>query len=80
LDPLPDKWRAFGWHSWEIDGHDFNAIVDSVARAKASAGRPTMIVANTIKGRGVSFMENVASWHGTPPTDAEHVRALEELT
>jgi transketolase len=79
LDPLPDKWRAFGWRAWEIDGHDFNQIVDAIDRAKSSAGRPTMIVANTIKGRGVSFMENVASWHGTPPTDDERTRALEEL-
>jgi transketolase len=79
LDPLVDKWSAFGWQSWEIDGHDFNEIVGAIEQAKSSRGRPAMIVANTIKGRGVSFMENVASWHGTPPTDAEHTRALEEL-
>jgi transketolase len=79
LDPLPEKWRAFGWNAWEIGGHDFHQIAEAVERAKSSPGRPTMIVANTIKGRGVSFMENVASWHGTPPTDAEHARALAEL-
>jgi transketolase len=79
LDPLPDKWRAFGWNSWEIDGHDFSAIIGAVARARAEPGRPTMIVANTTKGRGVSFMENVASWHGTPPTTDELNRALAEL-
>ena len=79
LDPLADKWRAFGWNAQEIDGHDFNAIVAAIAQAKASPGRPSMIIAHTIKGRGVSFMENVASWHGTPPTDAEHARALDEL-
>ncbi|MGH7957641.1 MAG: transketolase [Opitutaceae bacterium] len=79
LDPLADKWSAFGWNSWEIDGHDFNQVIDAVARAKSLSGRPSMIIANTIKGRGVSFMENVASWHGTPPTDAEHARALDEL-
>jgi transketolase len=80
LDPLPDKWRAFGWNSWEIDGHDFEQILDAIARAKAGRGRPTMIVANTIKGKGVSFMENVASWHGTPPNAAEYSRALAELS
>ena len=79
LDPLPDKWRAFGWDAWEIDGHDFNQIADAVARAKSSADRPTMIIANTIKGRGVSFMENVASWHGTPPSADDLKRAWQEL-
>jgi transketolase len=79
LDPLCEKWRAFGWNSWEIDGHDFAQIHDAVAHARAQPGRPTMIVANTTKGRGVSFMENVASWHGTPPTAEELDRALAEL-
>ncbi len=79
LDPLAEKWRAFGWSSWEIDGHDFVQIAAAVARARAEPGRPAMIIANTTKGRGVSFMENVASWHGTPPTADEHARALAEL-
>lgn len=79
LDPLPDKWRAFGWNSWEIDGHDFSQIIGAVARARLAPGRPTMIIANTTKGRGVSFMENVALWHGTPPSAEETVRALAEL-
>lgn len=79
LDPLPDKWRAFGWESWEIDGHDVDQILDSIDRARINKDKPTMIVANTIKGRGVSFMENVASWHGTPPTDEEFDCALKEL-
>lgn len=79
LDPLAKKWRAFGWNSWEIDGHDFGAIFGAIARAKRERGRPTMIVANTIKGRGVSFMEKVVDWHGTPPNDEQARRALEEL-
>lgn len=79
LDPLCDKWRAFGWNSWEIDGHDFAQIHAAVARARTIEDAPTMIVANTIKGRGVSFMENVAKWHGTPPTREEHEHALAEL-
>lgn len=79
LDPLMDKWAAFGWHVNEIDGHDYQAINQAVSQAKARPGQPSMIVANTIKGRGVSFMENVAGWHGTPPTDDEYQRAFAEL-
>ncbi|MBI5767940.1 MAG: transketolase [Verrucomicrobia bacterium] len=80
LDPLPEKWRAFGWHSWEIDGHDFTQILAAVARAKREHdGRPTMIIANTTKGKGVSFMEGAAAWHSGPPSDAQLALALEEL-
>ncbi|MBM3853973.1 MAG: transketolase [Verrucomicrobia bacterium] len=81
LDPLPEKWRAFGWNSWEIDGHDFHDIFAAVERAKSDhGGRPTMIIANTTKGKGVSFMEGAASWHSGPPSDAELARALDELS
>jgi transketolase len=79
LDPLPPKWEAFGWQTLEIDGHDYNQIIEAVARAKADPSRPAMIIANTIKGKGVSFMENVALWHGTPPTGEQHELALQEL-
>lgn len=79
LDPLVDKWRAFGWNAWEIDGHDLNQIVDSVAKADDGSKKPTMIIANTVKGKGVSFMENEAMWHGTPPNDEQYQRAMEEL-
>jgi transketolase len=79
LDPLSEKWRSFGWNSWEIDGHDFNAIIGAVARARELSGKPTMIILNTIKGRGVSFMENAAEWHGTPPTLEQCNLALKEL-
>ncbi len=79
LEPLRAKWDAFGWQTAEIDGHDFNQIVAAVTAAKADPSRPAMIIANTIKGRGVSFMENVALWHGTPPTREQHDLALQEL-
>jgi transketolase len=79
LDPLVDKWRAFGWNSLEIDGHDFGQIFEAVERAKDGLGKPTMIVANTIKGKGVSFMENQAEWHSGPPTMEQYTKALEEL-
>lgn len=79
LDPLPEKWQAFGWRTFEIDGHDFDAIVDAVGAAKAGADRPTMIIARTTKGKGVSFMENAVQWHGTPPDEEQYARAMAEL-
>jgi transketolase len=79
LNPLPEKWRAFGWNVFEIDGHDFEQIFERVELAKKSKGKPTMIIANTIKGKGVSFMEDQAEWHSGPPTMEQYVRALEEL-
>ncbi len=79
LEPLDQKWRAFGWDVQEIDGHDFVAIDEAITQAKLTKGRPHMILLNTIKGKGVSFMENVASWHGTPPTPKQGEQALAEL-
>lgn len=77
--PLADKWRAFGWHTLEIDGHDLAAIQKAFEEAEATKGKPTAIVAHTIKGKGVSFMENNPKFHGTAPTPAEVVLALQEL-
>jgi transketolase len=79
LDPLAPKWEAFGWDTREIDGHDFRQIVEAVERAGTAKGQPSMIIARTTKGKGVSFMEGVAKWHGTPPTDDEYARAMAEL-
>lgn len=77
--PLVDKWKAFGWHVIPIDGHDFAAIVRAVAEAKQTKGKPTVIIANTIKGKGVCAMENIADWHGKAPNQAELEQALKEL-
>lgn len=79
LNPLPEKWRAFGWNVFEIDGHDLEQIFEKIELAKKSKGKPTMIIANTVKGKGVSFMEDQAEWHSGPPTMEQYVRALEEL-
>jgi transketolase len=79
IDPLIDKWKAFGWHVIEIDGHNMKEIVDALEAAKAFKGMPTMIVANTVKGKGVSFMENVCEWHGKAPCQEEADKALAEL-
>ncbi|MBU6391811.1 MAG: transketolase [Planctomycetota bacterium] len=77
--PIPDKWRGFGWHVMEIDGHDFKAILNAYDEAEKVKGRPTIIVAKTVKGKGVSFMENQVDWHGKAPSKEEAERALAEL-
>ncbi len=66
--PIPEKWQAFNWNVIEIDGHDINAIYDAIQRAKTVKGKPTMIVAKTVKGKGVIQMENKAEWHGAAPS------------
>ncbi len=79
LDPLADKWRAFNWDVQGIDGHEMGAIISALDRAAAAAGRPHAIVAGTIKGKGVSFLEGVAGYHGKALTEDELARALAEL-
>lgn len=69
--PIPEKWAAFGWNVLQIDGHDYAAIYDAIQTAKATKGQPTVIVAKTVKGKGVCQMENVVDWHGKAPTRAE---------
>ena len=77
--PLAEIWRAFGWHTLEINGHDLPAIQNALREAEATKGKPTCIVAHTIKGKGVSFMENNPKFHGTAPTPDEVKLALQEL-
>jgi len=79
LEPLKDKYESFGWHVLEIDGHNFEQIVDAVNVAKAIYEKPTVIIAHTIPGKGVSFMEKDYLWHGKPPTKEEAAVALKEL-
>jgi len=79
IEPIVDKWKAFGFHTFEIDGHDMNAIVDTLEKAKQVKGKPVMIIAHTIKGKGVSFMENNNHFHGVAPTKEEEAKALKEL-
>lgn len=78
-EPLTDKWKAFGWHVLAIDGHDIGAILSAISEAKETKGRPTMIVAQTVKGKGVSFMENQVGWHGVAPKPEQVAQALAEL-
>jgi transketolase len=79
LEPLASKWRAFGWRVQEIDGHDIAQILDATARAGRKSGRPSMIIAHTVKGKGVSFMENNPDFHGRAPNKDEYELALKEL-
>ena len=79
IEPIADKWKAFGWEVMEINGHDFNEIIEAVNRAKEVRGRPVMIIAHTIKGKGVSFMEGSVHFHGKPPNDEEYRMAIKEL-
>jgi len=79
LDPFSQKWQAFGWHVIEADGHNFTQLIDAFNQAKRVKGKPTVIIAHTIKGKGVSFMENNYAFHGKAPTAAEVEIALKEL-
>lgn len=80
LEPLADKLKAFNWNVVEIDGHDLNQVYDALINAKNNnSDKPTAIIAHTTKGKGVSFMENQAGWHGKAPNDEEAEKALAEL-
>jgi transketolase len=78
-NPIPDKFKAFGWNVIEIDAHNFDEIEMAYSQAKTVKGKPTVIVAHSIKGKGVSFMENKAEWHGTAPNDEQYAQAVKEL-
>ena len=78
--PIDKKFEAFNFHVINIDGHDFEQIAAAFAEARATKGMPTAIIAKTVKGKGVSFMENQASWHGTAPNDEQYKIAMEDLS
>jgi transketolase len=80
LAPIADKWRSFGWVVHEIDGHDFSALQKSLETARSEREHPTMIVAHTIKGKGVSFMENDVGWHGVAPSPEQAKKAIAEIS
>ena len=79
LEPLKQKWEAFNWHVQTIDGHSFQAIVEAVGQAQAVFNQPSVIIANTIPGKGVSFMERKYEWHGIAPNKEQGAKALKEL-
>lgn len=80
LEPLADKWKAFGWHVLEIDGNDMTQVLFSFEKAKLLRDKPTLLLARTTPGKGVSFMENKWEWHGRVPKGQELKQALDELT
>lgn len=79
LRAIPEKFRAFGWEVLEVDGHDVEALLEAFATAQGVSGKPVCIVASTVKGKGVSFMENQAGWHGKAPNDEQTQQAIAEL-
>ena len=79
LENLKAKWEAFGWNAHEADGHDLQGLVDLLHNLQPGGGRPHLVIANTVKGKGVSFMENHKGWHHRVPTDEEYQQALAEL-
>ena len=76
---IEDKFKAFNFHVINVDAHDFDALRKAFDEAKATKGMPTAIIAKSIKGKGVSFMENQASWHGTAPNDEQYAQAMADL-
>jgi len=79
LEPLDEKYRAFGWHVIEVDGHNIHEIIDACEKSKAIYEKPTLIIAHTIPGKGIPFMEFLTEWHGKPPTQKEAEEALNLL-
>jgi len=79
LEPFGEKWRAFGWNVIEVDGHDFTQLIEAFEQAKPVKGQPTVVIARTVKGKGVSFMENNPDFHGKAPSAEQVEIALEEL-
>jgi transketolase len=79
VEPLAAKYSSFGWEVLRIDGHDMNHVADALQQAKSAVGRPVVILADTVKGEGVSFMQGQAGWHGKAPNYEELTRALSEL-
>lgn len=77
--PIPEKFRAFNWNTIEIDGHDYDQIEDAFLQAKQCQGKPTAIIMKTVKGKGVSYMENAVGWHGSAPNTEQYEQAMDEL-
>ncbi|MDD3766108.1 MAG: transketolase [Eubacteriales bacterium] len=77
--PLDEKFRAFNWNVVLVDAHDFDSLREGFAKARACKGKPTILIAKSVKGKGVSYMENQAGWHGNAPNDEQYAQAIEEI-
>jgi transketolase len=80
ISPVKDKWAAFGWHVIDIDGHNMEQIIEALTEAEAVKGKPSIVVAHTVKGKGVSFFENKVEYHGVAPSSEELEKAVKEIT
>lgn len=79
LNPFADKWKSFGWNVLEIDGHNHDELKKALLNAKENKEGPTVVIANTVKGKGISFMENNIKWHGSAPKEEDYIKAASEL-
>ena len=79
LESVKERWSSFGWHVIEVDGHDIQEILEALEQANRYKNQPSMIILNTVKGKGVSFMENNVDFHGVPPNEMEYKLAISEL-
>ena len=79
LEPFEEKWKAFGWRTWHVDGHDFDAIIGALEEARGHKGQPSVVICETVKGKGVSYMENNPDFHGKAPTPEQAEQAYLEL-
>lgn len=79
LNPIPEKWKAFSWHLIDCDGHDIGAVLEALDEAERTKGRPTVIIAHTVKGKGVSFMEDALEWHGKAASSEQAAEAIREI-
>jgi len=80
IEPVVEKWKSFGWHVTEVDGHNMRQILDTLDEMGKNYARPKIIIAHTVKGKGVSFMEGQSRWHGRAPNDEEYAQAIKELS
>jgi transketolase len=80
MEPFADKWRSFRWEVITIDGHDMKQILNALDEANSITGSPVVVIARTVKGKGVSFMENKSQWHGIPPDKEQYAAAMAELS
>ena len=80
IQPIAEKWESFGWHVMDVDGHNMREILETLDRIDNIHHQPKIIIAHTVKGKGVSYMEDKACWHGRAPNDKEYAQAIKELS
>ena len=79
IEPIEDKWKALGWKTFRVDGHDTSELVEALNEAKKVKGCPSVVIADTVKGKGISYMENVTTWHAGSVTQEQYEQGMKEL-